>query len=354
MVRTLISALASLAAATWALTSAGAARAECKIVQVGQFPVVMTHQRILVPSEVNGQKVYFIFDTGGQSLLFPEAVDRLGISTHNITTAALGMQIYGVGGQIQPRVAEFKSLKLGGLDMSRGEMMVGDSRHSEPSQIVGTIGYDIFARHDIEFDLANKVIRLLKTSGCSDDQMDYWRAPYAVATLKSRGGLDNHSYVEVRLNDAPVEAILDTGSPVSTVTLAGAQRAGVRPSSPGVREVGVIGGLGAHTTPLWIAPFNSFSIGEEKIANPHLAMADMFHNDLAMVTGSNVPQAIDMPGMLVGLDFFMAHRVLISRDHQKVYFSYNGGPIFEPPHIREGAAAPNAAPGASTAPASGH
>ena len=33
--------------------------------------------------------------------------------------------------------------------------------------------------------------------------------------------------------------------------------------------------------------------------------------------------------MLLGLDFIRAHRVLVAHSQRKLYFTYNGGPVFE-------------------------
>jgi hypothetical protein len=34
------------------------------------------------------------------------------------------------------------------------------------------------------------------------------------------------------------------------------------------------------------------------------------------------------PSMLVGCDFFLAHRILVLSKQHKLVFTYNGGPIF--------------------------
>ena len=73
-------------------------------------------------------------------------------------------------------------------------------------------------------------------------------------------------------------------------------------------------------------------------------MADMFGQTLAVGTGTRVPTQIDEPGMLIGFDFFMAHRAIISREHEKLYFSYTGCPIIEPPPARPSQLAAPASP----------
>ena len=32
--------------------------------------------------------------------------------------------------------------------------------------------------------------------------------------------------------------------------------------------------------------------------------------------------------MLVGMDFFLSHRILVANGQQRLYFTYNGGPVF--------------------------
>jgi len=37
----------------------------------------------------------------------------------------------------------------------------------------------------------------------------------------------------------------------------------------------------------------------------------------------------NLPTMLIGFDFFRAHRVLIANREHLLLFSYNGGPVFQ-------------------------
>ncbi len=51
--------------------------------------------------------------------------------------------------------------------------------------------------------------------------------------------------------------------------------------------------------------------------------------------------------MLLGADFFRSHRVLISTSHNRVYFTYNGGPVFDvgaAKPVQTAAATPNPGP----------
>jgi len=105
---------------------------------------------------------------------------------------------------------------------------------------------------------------------------------------------------------------------------------GIKPDSPGVVYAGPTHGIGRNTIPSYIAPFSSFKIGDEEIRNTKLRIAD-----------------IDIPGadMLIGPDFFLSHRIYVANSQHKLYFTYNGGPVFN----LAGAKYPNTPRSASSA-----
>ncbi len=84
------------------------------------------------------------------------------------------------------------------------------------------------------------------------------------------------------------------------------------------------GGIGRQRVDSWLAPFKSFKIGDEEIQNTRLRLGKI-------EVGTN--------DMVIGADFFLSHRVYISRSQHKVYFSYNGGPVF---NLSQGPASPAA------------
>ena len=57
----------------------------------------------------------------------------------------------------------------------------------------------------------------------------------------------------------------------------------------------------------------SFKLGDEEIKNTHLRISE---------------SDIDFADMLLGADFFLAHHVYVSNRQHKLFFTYNGGPVF--------------------------
>jgi len=84
----------------------------------------------------------------------------------------------------------------------------------------------------------------------------------------------------------------------------------------------------------WIARFASFKIGDEEILHAELRFGDV------SLAGAD---------LLIGADFFLSHRIYVASSQHKLYFTYNGGPVFDltRPH-----ASPSGSPDDRAAPAS--
>ncbi len=308
---------------------AGEAAAKCEIQQVAELHVVMDHNRALVPVEIDGHPVEMIIDTGaGVSMLFQSNIGDFNLPTHNMPPGS--GRLYGVGGEAHVRIADLDEFKLESRYTAKNiRMLVGDGSRQHKSKIVGLIGQDILAHWDVEFDLAHSLIRFIHPASCHGDEVVYWSAAYSRVPMEYDPSLLVHTTVRALLNGRPIDAYLDTGA-MSIVTLGAAASAGVRPTSSNVSQAGVARGLGGYSVPIWAALFDSFTIGDETIRHVKIKMGDMFEHATYEETGSFLAKRLDrLPGMLLGADFFMAHRVLISNSQQVVYFTYNGGPVFD-------------------------
>ncbi len=92
----------------------------------------------------------------------------------------------------------------------------------------------------------------------------------------------------------------------------GALAASSHPSD-GVVAGGESWGIGSRTVKTWIAPFQSFKIGDEEVRNTKLRIGEL---------------GLPYTDMLIGADFFLSHRIYVASSQNKLYFTYNGGPVF--------------------------
>ena len=116
-----------------------------------------------------------------------------------------------------------------------------------------------------------------------------------------------------KIDGHTIRVDFDSGAGLSILQPSASARAGVTMNSVGTVNGGVTYGIYGKGMETFLAPFASFAIGNEEIKNTQLRVAD-----------------IDLGGadMLLGPDFFLSHRILVSNSQKRVYFTYNGGPVF--------------------------
>lgn len=306
------------------LAVAGVASAQpCQLVQIGEFHIRMDRTKPLITAVINGHSIQMLVDSGsGTSLLWRRTAAALDLTV----TPLPGVKFYGVGGGDSAGRVTLPDLTLGGYTAHNFELIV-TGRPSPSDHFAGVLGEDFLSQADVEFDFVNGVVRLFQPKGCSGDQVVYWKQPYSLLPIASR--VRSRLLAHVLLNGARVLAELDTGASATTVTEQAARKAGVRLESHGVAYAGPSHGLGPKAVETYVAVFPTLNIGDETIKNAKLGIANLFGLDKEIALGSRIPiAAIETPDMLLGMDFFLSHRVYVARNQGKIYFSYVGGPVF--------------------------
>ena len=316
----------------------GAAVAACQLKVISEYHVIMDGNDVLVDATVNGRAVRFRVDMGSSNTIISRlGAEELGLKPHRMSNVTS----YGVGGGEVPSEAMVQDLKIGNAVAHNIDLMVlGQGLRSR--RYIGLLGQDFLSQADIEFDLANGAMRIIRPKGCDGDQVVYWKKAYSLASIAPSND-PNVLKVYVLLNGQKAVAEVDTGAYTSVVTTAMAERAGVTAKTEDVQSVGASAGLAGVPVPTSVAVFPSFTIGDETIKNARLRIADLFHADTKVKIGSLIARGeADFPDMLLGADFVRAHRIYVARSQGKIYFSYNGGPIFQvlAPRAPEPQAAP--------------
>jgi tetratricopeptide (TPR) repeat protein len=171
---------------------------------------------------------------------------------------------------------------------------------------------------DVEYDLGQGAVRLVQPSDCRKYFLAYWVKPadplsvIDIEVPRQRRERYYQTIGSASVNGVGIRVVFDTGSGLSVLSLRAAARAGIKPDSPGVVPAGTSVGVGT-TFQTYIAPFSNFKIGGEEIKNTRLRIGAL-----------NLENA----DMLIGADFFLAHRIYVSNGEHKLYFTYNGGPVF--------------------------
>jgi hypothetical protein len=311
------------------LTTA-ATPAACKLVKIGEVAVTMLGVPV-APVSINGHSAQLIVDTGGSSsLLWRAAITPLQLRRVGKT----GELIKGVGGQDVTDIVHVRDFGFaGGMAHDIDFQAAGPNNETlklEPDSIVGILGEDFLAKMDVEFDLKAGRIRLFRPEGCQGDQVAYWTQAYFMVPLTGAPIGTHWLEAHVSLNGHEVVALFDSGASASAVAAQVAQRSGMAPETD-VEASQKFRGVGSHDVATSSARFATLTIGQETIRNPRLHIADVFANQREVKLGSYIKQNdYTEPDLLIGADFLHAHRVYVSRSQGKMYFTYEGGPIFEP------------------------
>ena len=306
----LIAVLIGCGACLGAPSSLGAEK-KCKIAKVVDLPITMNSLRPTIDVKINNRDAKFILDSGA----FYSMISSATAAEYNLKTthAPLGLRVIGIGGAADVRVATVKEFSIVGIILKNREFLVGGSDVGT----AGLLGQNLLEQFDVEYDLATGVIRLFRTEDCDHTLLAYWLAPgqaYSSMPIDRIDPWHPNTIGVAYVNDKQIRVEFDSGAFTSLLSLKAAERAGVKPDSPGVVASGYTSGIGRGVTKQYIAPFASFKIGDgEEIKNTKLRIADI---------------GVDNADMLVGADFFVSHRIFVANKEHKLFLSYNGGPVF--------------------------
>lgn len=286
--------------------------AACSIGKMIELPVTITAKKALVPVKLNGVDEKFIVASGTfYSFLSAKSAAELKLKLTPSPRLAQGLQRYE-----SVSTTRVKAFSLATTPLEPDFQFVVD-QDELGSDAAGVLGQNVLGIADTEYDLSDGVLNLMKPTDCADHALAYWATaaslPYGVmeidATAKRAGETIGNAYV----NGTKIRVRFDTGAPLSILTLAAAKRAGVTPDAAGVVATGNVNGLAQESYRSWVGPFESFKIAGEETRNTRLRFADVSFGGV---------------DMLLGMDFFLSHRIYVANSQNKLYLTYNGGPVF--------------------------
>ena len=299
-------------AASFCLALTGEAAAACKLGKVAEFPITMHGPAPWTTVQIEGKDASFILDSGAFfSSLTPAKAAELGL---RLEALPWGLTINGVGGEAaNAHMTTVKTLTISGVPIPRVDFLVVGQGGGGSA---GLLGENILHIADDEYDLAHGVVRLIKPIDCGRSVLAYWDqnvAYSAVDKLQGATDKDNHIYANVTVNGVRLRALLDTGANASVISSHAAARAGLTPQMEGAKAVGATSGIGSRTIRTWTVPVGDFKFGDEEVKNTRMQIASIELSDT---------------DMLLGADFFLSHHVYVSNSQRMIYFTYNGGNVF--------------------------
>jgi predicted aspartyl protease len=260
----------------------------------------------LVELAVNGRAATFVLDSGAQrSAVTPAAVARLGLAQDEWVATSTS----GIGGTERHRNALPQSLALGGVALVRRTVARDTSLTvvSLPRDAVGgrrvdgVLGRDYLASFDLALDGRAHTLGLYAVDGCRAEFVP-WAGTIALPT---ENPADTALVVRLEIDGVAVRALLDTGASRSTLTAVGMARFSLTPESLAQDATRAASGIGPQQVKAWSHRFGRMRIGEETMAQPLLAVAQI--------------RPVPVVDMLLGADWLASRRVWISYATRQVF-----------------------------------
>jgi len=307
------------------------AHAACKL-EVSELAVTMDGNVPTVGAKVNGVQARFIADSGAfWDMMTTATAQQFGLAVRPPPKSVLSFRVQGAGGITDAMLTTVKELTLtmNSHPIRNVDFIVVPGNLG--NGIAGLLGQNLLRAADVEYDLAHGAIRLVSPRGCKHTQLAYWARSEPVSTLdiKFATPLSPHTTASALINGVQVSVLFDTGAPVSLLSLKAGNRMDVRPSSAGAVFAGPITGIGGRRVDTWVVPVASVKIGDnEEIRNTRLRVGDV---EMPIVGDAKNPIEKNPIDMISGADFFLSHRIYVASSQHKLYFTYNGGPVFRLP-----------------------
>jgi hypothetical protein len=269
------------------LFSAAAAEAACKVSSFATMAVKETAYGLTTSALVNGQPVEAVVSSATFFSIMPkETAQRLGLTLKGMSTA---VRVYNEKGSLTTTLGYAQRVQFGRQAITNARFIVTSGENSDDRVI---IGQNILRLRDAEFDLAAGTIRLMKAEGCTGKDVVQWAPPERVRSVPleaSNGQLDTLTFGTVSVNGVPMRTLFSTSGRSSI-------------SAEGVRKLraAIVDDEGHDTVKL-----ETLNISGEVQKNTTLAVrAGQSDVDL-----------------ILGRDFFLAHRVYIANGRKTLFFA---------------------------------
>jgi len=296
-----------LSALVW-LSASMAQAADCSLNLVNTVPIKTANdgRRAVVPVTINGTQKQFLLDTGGaMTQISAAAAEDL-----KLPKVDSGVKMLDLYGNASTSAAQVDTLVLGHLRDRNTTLPIMTFKDNDLYS--GILAADYMGRFDIELNFAGGKMNYFSPDHC-EGEVVYWPAA-AIAAVPMRF-VDHHLILDVTLDGHNFKAMIDTGAPVTTLTMAQAKR--------------VFGITAKDADKPFEHVFEKLSFEGLAVSNPHVVIiADKTGSrdpNNSLVTGSLLRRIDDAdtsdPVMLIGMNILSKLRLYIAFNEQKIYIT---------------------------------
>lgn len=329
-------------AALFCLAGTGAAQAQAcgplRLLSSQQMAHFGATDVMVVPVTVNGVDKGMILDTGApQSQLTRTVAEELKLRLRRARAAvgsyrgAPASETRDVSGHVSQSAATVQSLSFGKVQRRDVELRIWpdpDFARDTP-MLAGMLSRDLLFDYDVDVNFGTGILKLFSKDHCPG-AINYWHPPAIAAmrfTIK-----DGHIHIPVMLDGRAFDAVIDTGSQYSIISLPVAGMAfGLRADSPGVTPLGAVNSDPSLNA--FMHTFASLSFGGVTVLTPDM----MLLPDRMARAGGRGQQTENrallnrgLPEITIGMDVLRHLHIYLAPDERTFYVSETAPPAAAP------------------------
>ena len=313
-------------------TLAAGAQAACNLELTASLPLKVENGRLFIPGNMGVHPVEYLVDLGAPDTLLTAAGRDYGVTPDNFRSLPLKAVLGDMEKQatLGPDADHDVALAVDRLPIR----LHGTLANFGSAPAVATLGMDFFAPYDVEFDAAHQTLNLFRPTGCEGARLAYWTKRYTVSDMVANitrplnfgpYTVYNFPHIQIRVsvNGHDMLAAIDTGYKDSALSLTAAHTAGIdtdhSPETDAIPDV-----FDGYSSRAWMGSVDKIALGSESVA-PAKVKVHSFRPPVGSTTAPIGSIAANTGNfgddMVLGADFFVTHRVLVSYSQNKVYFS---------------------------------
>ena len=236
----------------------------CSLVQMASLDMtILPDGRVTVPVTINGVSQSLVVNTASMYSGIPiDTAQSLGLKQ-----ARRYAEMYGVGGGGPETVttATVESLKVGPVEAKNFHLVAAGQKARWPKGVDGTVGPDILASFDVEFDFSGRKLNLFSQDHCRNKVVYWTKGGYAEIPFHLTG--DQQIRFDMTLDGHRVSTNFETGSANTWLRRKDAyQIFGISDDSPGVTA----SPFAAKDWPVLRKRFGSLELGGLAVQNPEI------------------------------------------------------------------------------------
>jgi len=320
---------ACLIAALFCLAASGAnAQTTCgplRLLSSQQMARFGSTDVMVVPVTLDGVEKGMIFDTGADTTqLSRSTAEELKLNIHR---SRRHREARDVSGNISTSAATVHSLSFGKVQFEDIELHLWpDPEFGRATPLLaGVLSRDLLFDYDVDVDFGTGVLKLFSKDHCFG-AIDYWHPP-AIAAMRI-AIRDGHVHIPVSLDGHVLDAVIDTGSQYTILSLPVARRLfGLSPDSPGVTPLGVVNNDPSLNS--YMHTFASLSFGGVTVLTPDMMLLPdrmARGGDRTQQTANRALFNTALPQITIGMDVLRHLHIYLAPDEHNFYVSLASKP----------------------------